>query len=380
MKEYSLVIASNFLDHYMLSLSNALKEYFPEFCFVASEKLEEGYQKLGFSDLNQKDFVVRAYEDKEKAKQIVMDADIVITGSYAYQEHIRSRRKAGKPIIYYSERLFKTDNGFLNFLRYIKYNLRHGKDINAPLLCVSGYAAGDYNSIGLFKDRTYQFGYFPEVKRYEDIDMMISEKKKDSLIWVGRLIEWKHPDHALFVAKRLKEEGYSFSMEMIGNGEMKDELHSLIREYRLEENVTMYDSGMAPEEVRKHMEASELYLFTSDRGEGWGVVLNEAMNSACACVASYSAGSTPFLVKDEENGYIYRNEDTEELYRKVKDLFDHEEKKRTMAKNAYRSISEQWNCTVAAERIYAMCDRIMTGKSYSDLYEDGILSRALPLE
>ena len=33
------------------------------------------------------------------------------------------------------------------------------------------------------------------------------------------------------------------------------------------------------------MEQADIYLFTSDRNEGWGAVANEAMNSACAMVA-----------------------------------------------------------------------------------------------
>ena len=109
MKDYSLVIASNFLDHYMMSLSNELKKYFKDFRFVASEELEDKYKKLGFADLNENDFVLKAYEEKEKAKEIILNADIVITGSYAYQSHIRERLKNNKPVVYYSERLFKTD-------------------------------------------------------------------------------------------------------------------------------------------------------------------------------------------------------------------------------------------------------------------------------
>ena len=34
--------------------------------------------------------------------------------------------------------------------------------------------------------------------------------------------------------------------------------------------------SMTPEQVREHMEESILFLFTSDFGEGWGAVLNEA--------------------------------------------------------------------------------------------------------
>jgi glycosyltransferase involved in cell wall biosynthesis len=379
MKEYSLVIASNFMDHYMLALSNELKEYFRDFCFVASERLEENYKKLGFADLNDQDFVFKAYEDKEKARQIVLDADIVITGSYVYQSHIRERMRKKKPTIYYSERLFKTDNPIGKVLRFIKYNFRHGLDKRSPLLCVSAYAAGDYNSIGLFKNRTYQFGYFPLIKKYEDVDELIRKKKHNSIIWVGRLIEWKHPDHAIEVARRLRDEGYDFSMEMIGNGPMKEELHKKLDDLDLNDKVTMFDSGMSPEEVRRHMEEAEIYLFTSDRGEGWGVVLNEALNSACACVASYSAGSTPFLLEDGVNGFSYRDENVDVLYEKVKELLNDEMKKSEFSLNAYKSIIEEWNCEAAAERIYQTAKCIMNGEDYSGLYEKGIMSKAVPI-
>ena len=380
MKEYSLVIASNFLDHYMLSLSNELKKYFKDFYFVASEKLEENYKNLGFADLNDNNFVIKAYEDKNRARQIIMDADVVITGSYLYQSHIRQRVKNNKFVIYYSERLFKKDDVIGKVLRYLKYNYRHHYDVDAPLLCVSGYAAGDYNSIGLFKDRTYKFGYFPEIKEYYDINSLINAKKKNSIIWVGRLIEWKHPVHAINVARKLKAEGYEFSMEMIGNGDLKDELHRLIDEYELNDYVVMFDQGMSPEQVRKHMEEAEIYLFTSDRAEGWGVVLNEALNSACACVASYSAGSTPFLMNDGVNGYVYKNEDENELYDRVKKLLDDEKLRKTFALKAYESIIESWNCKKAAERIYQMIDCHFNSKDYHDLYEEGIMSKAEPLE
>ena len=380
MKEYSLVIASNFVDHYMLALSNELKEYFKDFCFVASEKLEEKYKNLGFSDLNNKEFVFKAYEDPSKAREIILNADVVITGSYVYQSHIRERIRKDKLTIHYSERLFKTDNLIGKILRFIKYNYRHKFDKRSPLLCVSGFAAGDYNSLGLFKNNTYKFGYFPQIKEYEDVEKLVSDKKKNSIIWVGRLIEWKHPDFALDVARRLKDLGYDFSMEMIGNGPMKEKIHELIKTYGLEDRVTVFDSGMSPEEVRKHMEKSEIYLFTSDRGEGWGVVLNEAMNSACACVASYSAGSTPFLMEDEANGFIYRNDDPDQLFEKVKQLLDDKQLKKKISMNAYQSIVNEWNCKTAAKRIYEAVPHLMNREDISDLYEKGILSKAVPLK
>ena len=374
MKEYSLVIASNFLDHYMLSLSNELRKYFKDFYFIASEKLEENYKRLGFSDLNDLDFVVKAYNEKKRAADLIYNSDIVITGSYAYQSHLSRRIKDNKTVIFYSERLFKDSNPLGYVLRYIKYNLRHNGDDKSILLCVSAYAAGDYNSLGLFKGRTYKWGYFPDIKEY-DVDELLKNKKENSIIWVGRLIKWKHPDYAIKVAKKLKELHYDFSMEIIGTGDMKEELENMILEYDLQNQVVLYDSGMSPENVRKHMEKAEIFLFTSDKGEGWGVVLNESMNSACACVASHSAGSTPFLIKNNENGLVYYNDNFEDLLDKTKYLLDNKEDKERFSKNAYKQIVEEWNFRTSASRLYEYVSKIKNNEEFIP-YEDGILSEA----
>ena len=371
MKEYSLVIASNFVDHYMLALSLELMKYFKDFKFVASKQLADNYKQLGFSDLNDKEFVVKAYENKKYAEEVIMNADIVITGSYAYENHINKRLKRNKAVIYYSERLFKY-NKVLNVASAIRNIIRYRYSKNSVLLCISAYAAEDYSKISLFKGRTYKWGYFPVVTRYEDIEKFINNKKKNSILWVGRLIKWKHPDYAIEVARRLKNDGYLFEMNIAGNGELEQKLKNMIDKYNLNDCVHMLGS-MSPEKIRKHMEESEIYLFTSDKGEGWGVVLNEAMNSACACVASYSAGSTPFLAKDNVNVYVYKNDNLKELYEKVKKILDDSNKKIIM-QNAYESIVNEWSCEVAAKRLYNFCMSIIEEKNFVT-YESGILSK-----
>ena len=98
---------------------------------------------------------------------------------------------------------------------------------------------------------------------------------------------------------------------------MEVKLSKMIIDEGLSNNVKILGS-MSPEKVREYMEQSEIFLFTSDREEGWGAVLNEAMNSACAVVASDAAGSTNFLVVDGENGFLYKSGDIDDLYYKVK--------------------------------------------------------------
>lgn len=378
MKKYNVAIASNFLNHYQYALSMELKKYCDNFYYVVSEQLEQEYKNLGFSDLNDNEFVIKAYEDKQRAEKVLYDCDVVITGSYKYRDHIQNRIKNNKIVFYYSERLFKSKNIVGTILRYIKYWTLYHNDLRSPLLCVSAYAAGDYNQIGVFKDRTYKWGYFPKVNIH-NVDNLIEKKNENSIFWAGRFVNWKHPDKAILLAKRLKEDGYSFKLNIAGTGKMNDELRLMVEENDLSDVINMMGS-LPTDEVRKQMESSDIYLFTSDYGEGWGVVLLEAMNSACAVVANKAAGSVPFLIDDGRNGYIYENGDYESLYRNVKSLLDDKKKADEIRKNAYQSIINDWNPEIAASRLYEMIDYYMNDKADEFYYEKGILSKAIAID
>ena len=204
---------------------------------------------------------------------------------------------------------------------------------------------------------------------------IINNKKENSILWCGRLIPWKHPEYAIEIAKRLKHEGYNFNLIVIGIGPMENKIKSLIDKYELNDCVHMLGS-MPPDDVRRYMEESQIYLFTSDRGEGWGVVLNEAMNSGCATVASYNAGATPYLVKDDINGLIYRNDDFEECYRKTKYLLDNKENQKEISKQAYLTMVNDWSPETAAKRLYQFVDEMYKGNLKPNLFEENVLSKA----
>ena len=42
------------------------------------------------------------------------------------------------------------------------------------------------------------------------------------------------------------------------------------------------------------------------------------MNSACVPIASHSIGSTPYLIDNGVNGFIYQDGNEEDLYSKIK--------------------------------------------------------------
>ena len=130
---------------------------------------------------------------------------------------------------------------------------------------------------------------------------------------------------------------------------------------------------MSPEQVREKMEKADIYLFTSDRNEGWGAVLNESMNSACAVVANKEIGSVPYLIKDGENGLIYNRKKRGDIVKKVLKLIEDKDLKTKLQNNAYKTLITTWNAESAADRLLDLIDCINSGKPTK--YEEGPCSR-----
>ena len=298
-------------------------------------------------------------------------------------DYIFERIKNNKPTIYYSERMFK--KGYYRFLnpitmrRVYKRFIAPSKNSNFYVLCASSYAALDFYRVGAFRNKMYKWGYQIKVNE-KDIDRLILEKSKDGLefIWVGRLVSLKHCDDAIRVIKRLKDDGYSPRMTIIGSGEEESNLKNLVKTLKIEECV-LFKGTCKIDETRAEMDKANIFMFTSDFREGWGATLNECMNSACACVASHAAGATNFLIEDSVDGFVYKNGDVDELYTKVKYLVDNKSVRENMARRAYKKISEEWNPAISYKRLICLINQLLeNGKC--NLYETGPCSKALPLK
>lgn len=373
----TITFFSNFLLHHQTPFCEAMVRHIGDgFRFVATEPIPEERLEMGYENLEDAPYAVNAYRDEasyQEAMRLGYESDVVIIGS-APDVFIEKRLAENKLTFRYSERFFKK---FRWRFDPRVWRMRYKKDIryrkkNLHMLCASAYTAPDCRFIFSYPNKTYQWGYFPVTETYESAEYLISHKKKNSLLWVGRMIDWKHPEAALTVAERLKKDGIEFELNMIGNGEMERYLKELIRSRGLEQQVRLLGS-MPPESVRNYMGKADIYLFTSDRQEGWGAVLNEAMSSACAVVACREIGSVPFLLKSGENGLIYDKHGANTLYDNVKRLIQDKNLRVRLQKNAYDTIKNVWNADAATERLLCLIDCMQKGEQTP--YTDGPCSR-----
>lgn len=302
-------------------------------------------------------------EHLKTAKMLNLMSDVCVYGA-GNLEWERERASTGKLSFEISERWFK--RGYLNLLSprlwswwwLYQTRLRHKPFYK---LCASAYTAQDCRILMTYKDKCYKWGYFTQVSQN------IVEKPKNQItriMWCGRLIALKHPEHAIKVTERLKNEGYKFYMEMYGDGELKNDVKLMIDKASLNDSVKLM--GNKPNsEILTAMSNSDIFLFTSDRNEGWGAVANEAMSSGCCVIGNGHIGSVPYLINNKANGLIYDGNDPEEsLYLNLKYALENPKEVRAMGLRANKDIIDIWSPQTASSNLLKLIDELLaTGKT-----------------
>lgn len=391
----TFTFVSNYINHHQLPVAKELFQKLGEdYVFIQTEPMEEERIAMGWGETEEMPFLHLYYEEEEFCKKKILDSDIVMFGGVDDESYIEPRLEQKKPVIRYAERFYKEGRWKAVSPRgLIKKYHDHTRYQKAPvyLLCAGAYVAGDYAIIRAYRDKCFEWGYFPEFIPYEDVFASKGQDHKIHILWAGRMIDWKHPELVIEVAKRLKAMKESlppFEITMIGGGAMKEALQQMTAKEQLEDVIT-FAGFQTPKVTRTYMEKADFYLFTSDQKEGWGAVLNEAMNSGCVVIANEKIGAAPTLLEDEKNGFLYRGNQVEDMIKQMKSLMADTEGRRRIGLAAYHTMEKLWNPQCAATRLLAFAEAIQkeyeekgaTGQfsnapKYFCLPEDGPLSRA----
>lgn len=381
-QEMKITFVSNYINHHQIPLSNVLYEHLGEkYTFIQTEPMEEERVSLGWSLQKLPPYVRCAYEEREMCQQLVMDSDVVIWGGLEDESMLQPRLQAGLPVFRYSERLYRTGQWKAISPRGLrkKYfdHTRYRKD-EVYLLCSGAYVASDFSIIHAYPNKMLRWGYFPACQEY-DIEKLWTEKNHTpeckEILWAARFISLKHPELMVELAEELVKSRTDFHITMLGDGELRPVIEQMIHAKGLEKFITLAGTKK-PEEVRQYMEKAPIFLFTSDKQEGWGAVMNESMNSGCAVIANRMIGAVPFLINNGKNGYWYRKGNVKVLKEILTPLLDDRELCETIGKRAYKTIVEEWNPCMAAERLLQLCEDVVAGQMPQIRWESGPCSKA----
>lgn len=146
------------------------------------------------------------------------------------------------------------------------------------------------------------------------------EGQKIKLLTVARLIEKKGVEYGIRAVARILKEGKNVEYNIVGDGDLREELEQLIRELNASDNIKIL-GWREQKGVINLMEESHLFLapsVTAKSGdsEGIPVVLMEALAMGLPVLSTLHSG-IPELIEDGKTGFLVPERDVDALAAKL---------------------------------------------------------------
>lgn len=159
------------------------------------------------------------------------------------------------------------------------------------------------------------------------------KKDKLTVCMVGRLNPQKRYERALHVVKRLKADGLDFVLWILGEGNLENQLMTLIGKLDIEDCVQL--KGFVKPSYA-YMKAADIYWNTSD-AEGYPLVVCEALCLGLPVVATSICGTKEILGNGQYGCLTLEDED--DIYEKMKEMLVSEQLRQEYAAKALEGAS-----------------------------------------
>lgn len=215
---------------------------------------------------------------------------------------------------------------------------------------------------------TKQFGHSEKIHRiYNGLDLDLFGFHKNaqntrSIISVGRLVPKKGFRYLIDACKILSNQGLDFRCEIIGTGELEEELHEQIARLGMGQQVRL--TGPMPQNlVREKIRNATVFAapcVIGDDGnrDGLPTVITESLAIGTPCISTDVTG-IPEIVRHEETGIIVAQENAQELADELRRLLDDQQLCRTLADNSRRLIEQEFD----AEQNVAQIRQLIAGQT-----------------
>lgn len=332
---------------------------------LTRERIDLGWSK------SESNWIISEKESHVVARNILLEAECLMCSVRDF-DLIKQRAMRGLLSVYVSERWFKPPFGMLRLLspryfymasRFVRMLSRSSSVLYFPMgihaardmarLC--GLLRGDIRC--LFWGPELRFGHEPggricrvDGKNGEKycLDKMRmwgyfvaghkgvggGDRKRRSvlrILWVGRYLRWKNVDTIIKAVGECSRKGLDIVLDLYGRGREEFRLKELAAKFG---DAVCFHSAVSISDVRKLMRTHDVYVLASNGAEGWGAVVNEAIEEGMIVIGTNEAGSSATILPKKmlfpsgdwrilqklledifKNGLSYRSEMTMQLAR-----------------------------------------------------------------
>lgn len=152
-------------------------------------------------------------------------------------------------------------------------------------------------SLGIPRERILQIQNCVDEELYtRPVQPALNLQPRPVLLYMGQMIGRKGVRLLLEAAARLQQEGWTFTLLLVGSGPEKESLEAYVRELGLT-NVHFHPA-QPPERMPAIYRSADCLVFPTLE-DVWGLVVNEAMWSGIPALVSVYAGCAPEIVPPE---------------------------------------------------------------------------------
>ena len=202
-------------------------------------------------------------------------------------------------------------------------------------LAVSVFAVEYFELLGVKINKIYRFGYFRSVNVNKKLTV---DSSIVSLIFVGQLIERKGVTLLLEVIKIIANTNNPFHLTMIGMGNSENVLQEFINKNQLQNVVTLL-GVINSKNITNYIERADLLILPSIF-DGWGMVINEALQSHIPVLVSDKCGAKE-LIKHQKNGLIFEGNNIKSLIENIQFFLQLSPAERDVMKNYASDMGEK---------------------------------------
>lgn len=174
---------------------------------------------------------------------------------------------------------------------------------------------------------------------------VLADSNKFKILFVGRLVEIKNIKYLLDSLHKLKEQGVQFECDIIGEGELKDELIKNCIDKNIGECVNFLGFR---ENIQDYMLKSDLLVMTS-KMEGIPLVIIEAFANKLPVVAS-AVGGICEMIQNNYNGILFNLDGEDELTKVFLDIFNDKYDLKKIRETAYEEYKNKWTREVMIKK------------------------------
>jgi glycosyltransferase involved in cell wall biosynthesis len=176
-----------------------------------------------------------------------------------------------------------------------------------------------------------------DIEEYQTLD---EARNNDSVVInsVGALEEKKGYDYLIDSASLLKQRGHRFTLQIIGDGYLRDELRSKVQRLGLESTVRFL--GLRSDVPALHA-AADIYVQPS-LWEGACIAIVEAMASSLPVVGS-AVGGIQSSVTEGESGFLVQPKDSHALADRLEQLLVSADLRRQMGAKSHTTVKEEYD-------------------------------------